>query len=283
MATWPYGKAPAADGTGTTPLNMQRIIGANWHTSGIKPTGGVTVEGTSSMAYRVEPGAVVLKTAAGLGLEYAIEGQTVNTPPAPSTGSRLDRVYMDRDGNIGVTHGDAPGGGITLGVFNVPAGITATTDAAQSVDRNFAIPAGASLGRLYAFHDPADGVKGNPDTMRLGNGRFYLPSDRLVRFDLTHCLSAVQNTPQDQPSATIRWRVYVDDEAAMGFTTRVTRAVPQVNFMSFTLDLGEGSHRVHYLQDQVEGLSGPGWRHHKGGGDAWPGNRFEVWDAGAAR
>lgn len=292
--TWPFGKAAQQVGTvptpaempvyeGTTSAEMQRIIGAQFSTSGILPSGGVSVKGTARMSYLVTPGAVVLKDVSGKGLLYAVEQTEVFTDPSPSTGYRTDRIVMDRDGGIYVTQGAAPGGGITLGLFTVPAGITATTSAQQSVDRNYAIPAGASLGLLHQFHDPANNTIGNPNAMELGKGRFFLPSDRYVRFDMTHCLSAVQESNSDQPSAAIRWRVYIDQQLELAFTTRVTRAAPQTNFMSFTVSLQEGAHQVHYVQDQIEGLSGPGWRHHKGTNQGYPGNRFEVWDAGSAR
>lgn len=291
---WPLGKAPEQVGTvptpeempvlnGTSPADMQRIIGSSYHTSGIIPTGGLTVKGTSTMAYHVSAGAVVLKSANGTGLIYAVEEQTVQTTPAPATGSRQDRVYMDRNGLVGVTQGDAPGGGITLGLFTVPAGVTSTSSTMKSVDRNFAVPAGASIGLLHRFHDPANGIKGNVTAMTLGTGRFSVPSDSWVRFDMTHCLSAIQESNADQPSAAIRWRVYIDDELELAFTTRVTRAAPQTNFMSFTKQLSFGTHKVHYVQDQIEGLSGPGWMHHKGTNQGYPGNRFEVWHAGVAQ
>ena len=296
MAVHPWPKAPIKLGEqaapevvdvlrGTSPAELQRIEGANWHTSGVKPTGGCEVKGTSSMAYLVTAGSVVLKDGAGRGLAYAVEQQTVNTLPAPSTGSRWDRIVMDRDGLVYVTQGDAPGGGITLGRYLVPAGVTSTLSAQQTVDRNFAVPAGASLGPLHLFHDKADGIKGNVSTIQLATKNLPpLPADSWVRFDMLHCISAIQENPQDQPSAAIRWRVYIDDVLEHAtFTTRVTRAAPQTNFMSFTKKLSEGSHKVHILQDQIEGLSGPGWRHHNGGGDGWPGNRFEVWHVGVAQ
>lgn len=283
MAGYPWPIPPQADGTGAQPRDLQRIMGAQYSTSGILPSGGLEVSGTSSMAYRVSAGAVMLKDGAGLGIFYPVEAQTVSTLPAPATGSRQDRIVMDRDGLIYVTQGAAPPGGITLGLYVVPAGITATTSAQQSVDRNFAVAAGASLGPLYRFHDPANGVKGKVEAITLGKGSFDLPADSWVRFDLTHCLSAIQEDNTDQPSAAIRWRVYIDDELELAFTTRVTRAAPQTNFMSFTVELGEGVHKVHYIQDQIEGLSGPGWMHHKGTNQGYPGNRFEVWHVGVAQ
>lgn len=280
--TYPWPKAPAQDGTGTTVQDLQRIVGAQYSTSGILPTGGVTVTGTSSMAYKVTAGAVILKTAAGLGTLYPIEEQTVNTVPAPSTGSRQDRVVMDRDGAVRVVQGAAPAGGITLGLFTVLAGITSTLAAQQSMDRNFAIPAGASLGRLHAFHDPANGVFGNVSPMTLGSGRLpVLPSDRLVRFDLTHCISAEQDANPATGEATVmRWRVYIDNVLEVAFTTRAEWDNPQTNFFSFTKPLSEGAHTVHYIQDRLKGAR---FMHHKGTAAAYAGNRFEVWDAGVAR
>ena len=280
----PLGKAPSEGGAGTTPRDLQRIIGASFMTPGVVPNGGLTVEGTSSMAYKVNPGAVVLLSSTdGRATIAAIEETIVNTIPAPATGSRVDSVYVDHDGAVRVANSAVIPGGVSIGRFTVPAGITATNAAPQSLDRNFAIPVGASLGLLHQFHDPANGIKGNVSPMTLGSGRFFLPSDRLVRFDLTHCLSAIQESNSDQPSAAIRWRVYIDRQLELAFTTRVTRAAPQTNFMSFTVSLGEGAHDVYYVQDQIEGLSGPGWMHHKGTAQGYPGNRFEVWDAGASR
>lgn len=280
--SYPFPKPPLPDGTGTSSLDLQRIIGAQYHTSGILPTGGVTVSGTSSMTYKVSAGAVVLKTAAGLGTLYAIEEQTLNTIPAPATGSRTDRIVMNQDGAVSVTQGAAPGGGITLGLFTVLAGTTSTAAAQQSVDRNFAIPAGASLGLLHRFHDPANGTQGNKNAMTLGSGRFNLMSDRLVRFDMTHCISALQAPAPGAEAAAIRWRVYIDNVIEVAFTTRAQWVNPQTNFMSFSKALSEGPHTVHYIQDQIEGAA-TGFKHHKGTAAAYAGNRFEVWDAGVAR
>lgn len=283
MGQWPWPKMPSAEGVGTSEQDLQRIVGAQYHTSGILPTGGCEVEGTSGMAYEVSPGAIVLHYGDGLALMHAVEGQTILTPPAPATGSRVDRIAMDRDGFVRVVEGPAPAGGITLRTFTVPAGITATEDAqASDFDRNYAIPAGASLGRLHAYHDPANNVVGKKGEVQKGFGEFELPSDRLVRFDLTHCVSALQNDTPGVDSAAVRWRVYIDDLLELSFHTRATWRNPQVNFMSFTTLLREGSHRVHYMQDQTEGMDS-GFVMHKGGDGAYPGMRFEVWDAGVSR
>lgn len=284
---FPLGSAPLADGTGTSPTDMQRIIGSMYHNAGIIPGSSVGgVVGTTSMAYKVDPCTVFTwsNSAAKLGLLVPVEAATVQTDPAPSTGTRTDFIYVDSAGAIRVKMGGVAPAGVILGQFVVPAGAVSTQSIPNIADRTFAVPAGASLSRLHKFHDPANGIKGNEAPLQLGTGRFVLPSDRIVRFDLTHCISAAQDTDPVNESATMRWRVYIDDVLELAFTTRVTWMAPQTNFLSFTKELSEGEHRVHYVQDQIEGVgNGLGWTHHKGTAAGYPGNRFEVWDVGVAR
>lgn len=193
---YPWPKAPLADGTGTTPTDMQRIIGAQYMTSGILPNGGLTVSGTSSMAYKVAAGAAFMWTssAAKLGMLVPVDEVTVNTIPAPATGSRIDTVYVDGNGAVKVVQGTSIPSGVAIARFTVPAGITATTSAQQSTDRDFAIGTGQSLGRLARWADPGGGAAGMAETVR-HSSRFHLPSDRLLRFDLTSTLRSATATP----------------------------------------------------------------------------------------
>ena len=265
---YPLGKAPLEDGTGTTPVDMQRIIGAQYATSGILPTGGVAVKGTSSMAYKITAGAVVLKTVAGLGMLHPVEEQTVNTLPAPATGSRQDRVVMDVNGAISITSGPAPGGGITLGLFTVPAGVTSTSAAVQSIDRNYAIPAGASLGRLAHWVDPGGAVVTTSEQTRTSK-RFFLPSDRMVRVDLLATVRAATATP-----GSMRMTVKIDSD----FTK--TLWVPYgaqwtTTSGSWSVELREGAHTVTVSTGVVSGglyqMS-----------EEQSASEMNVWDAGVA-
>ena len=193
---YPLGKAPLADGTGTTPTDMQRIIGAQYMNSGLLPNGGLEVTGTSSMSYAVTAGAVFMWTsfASKLGMLVPVEATTVQTNPAPSTGSRTDTIYVDGDGAVRVAIGSSNiPSGVAIARFTVPAGITATKSATQSIDRNFAIPAGASLGRLAQWRDPGGGVVGSAETTRF-TGRFHLPSDRVIRADMTTTIKSSGST-----------------------------------------------------------------------------------------
>ena len=280
------------DGTwvGMTPLGLQRVIGQMYWNDGIIPGNRTQsrVKGTTGWAYAVPSGAAFVWSSAAerRGVLVPFEAETIAVSPPSSGSSRTDVIYIGMDGLVRVAEGrtanTAPAGGVVIDRMVIPAGATNTQGATSNFDIRYAIPTGTSLGQLHHFHDPKDGVKGNVAPMTLGTGRFTLPSDRIIRFDMLHCLSAIQPSSTDQPSAAIRWRLYIDDQIETTFTTRVTRAAPQTNQMSYYKELSVGTHKVHYVQDQIEGLSGPGWRHHKGGGDAWPGNRFEVWDAGVA-
>lgn len=193
---YPWGKAPLADGTGTTPADMQRIIGAQYMSAGVLPNGGLTVEGTSGMAYKVAAGAAFMWTssASRLGMLVPVDEVTVNTVPAPATGSRVDTIYVDGGGAVRVVQGATIPSGVAIARFTVPAGITATTAAQQSIDRNFAIHTGASLGRLTRWVDPGGGAASMAEVTR-HSSRFHLPSDRLVRIDLTTTLKSATSTP----------------------------------------------------------------------------------------
>lgn len=193
---YPWPKAPLADGTGTTPTDMQRIVGAQYMSSGILPNGGLTVEGTSTMAYKVNFGACFMWTsfASRLGMIVPVDATTVNTTAAPSTGTRTDTVYVDGDGAVRVVTGTSIPSGVAIARFTVPAGITATTDATQSIDRKFAIATGANLGRLDFYRHPSSGV-GATTEATLYAGRFNLPSDRIIRADFNVTIKSETATP----------------------------------------------------------------------------------------
>ena len=183
---YPWPLAPMEDGTGTTPLDMQRIIGAQHMSAGVLPNGGLTVEGTSSMEYRVNKGACFMWTsyASRLGMLVPVDETTIQTAAAPSTGKRTDTIYVDGRGGVRVTSNASIPEGVAIAKFEVPAGITATRDAQQSIDRKFAIATGATLGRLATWEAPS-GIKITGDGKTQYSTRFTVPSDRLVRIDLT--------------------------------------------------------------------------------------------------
>lgn len=277
------------DGTwvGMTPLGMQRAIGQMYNNPGIVPgnRSQIHVEGTSGWSYKVPACTAFawISEAERRAVLIPVEGATMPVS-APSGGSsRTDMIYVDLQGITRVAEGrtasTAPGGGVVIDRMVIPAGASNTQGAVSNFDVRYAVPVGASLGLLHRFHDPANNIFGNVAPLPLGQGRFTLPSDRLVRFDMTHCISAEQDSDPTRGEATVmRWKVYVDDLLELAFTSRAEWDNPQTNFMSFTKWMTAGEHTVHYVQDRLKGAR---FKHHKGTADGYAGNRFEVWDAGA--
>lgn len=269
----PFPTAPLADGTGTSPEDMQRIFGSMFETSGILPTiPMVAVKGTASMAYQVFAGTVVLKTGSGLGTLHSVEKQTVNTIPAPATGSRTDYVVMDTDGDVSVSQSGAPAGGIVLGEFTVPAGVTDTLSAQEAFDRNFAIMAGASTGRLAHWGVPGGSWGGTvgQDVQRYAE-QFLVQSDRLVRIDVS--VAATANAAGEGWSAI---GVEIDGTFRRALHCVYQDGREQTYSATWTTELAAG---VHTLTVFTVHFSGPALVT----AGAASASEVNVWDAGVAQ
>lgn len=272
---YPFGKAPLADGTGTTPTDLQRIIGAQYASVGLLPDGGGRVSGTSSMAYAVTSGAAVMWTskAARLAMVVPFEATTVQTDPAPATGSRVDTVYVDDGGAVRVAIGaeSAPAGTALLGRFNVPAGITATSGASERIDRDFAIGTGSSLGRMAHWRDPGGGAATMGESTKLV-AEFPLPSDRLVEIRITTTLRSVAGPGSmyfdltlESPAGSVRRRL--DVAHGPDWDTRSA---------SWSFGTGEGTNTLTVV---TKGTKGGAWQFSSGGSVT----EVSLWDAGVLR
>lgn len=281
---YPLGKAPVKVGEvptpdtmpvfqGTAPTDMQRIIGARYMASGVLANGGGTVSGTSRMAYRVSPGAAFMWTdfEAKLGIEVPFDGVEVSTSPAPATGSRSDVIYVNSMGEVRVAQGatKAPNG-VMLGRFIIPAGVTATQTVAPSVDRDYAILTGSTLGRLARWEDPGGGAAGTAEKTRFA-GRFYLPSDRLVRIDLTSTLKAASSSGAmvfivELQNAAGTWRRQLN--ANFGGSWGTVSA-------TWTTGTREGANTITV---KTKGLAGGSWQF-----TSTAPTEMSVWDAGVNR
>src|SRR5699024_11919831 len=125
---YPWPLAHTDDGTGTAPLDTQRSIGAPYMSAGVLPNGGLTVEGTSKMEYRVNKGACFMWTsyASRLGMLVPVDETTIQTAAAPSTGKRTDTIYVDGRGGVRVSSNDYILYSVVLAMFDVLDGINAT-------------------------------------------------------------------------------------------------------------------------------------------------------------
>lgn len=282
---YPWPQAPIETGTVPTPATMpvlegssvvdlQRIIGAQYMTSGVLPNGGLTVEGTSSMAYLVRAGCAFMWTSpsAKLGKLVPVEETTVATIAAPATGSRIDTVYVDGDGAVRVAQGSTAPSGVAIGRFTVPAGITATTSAQPSIDRDYAIATGTSLGRLTRWADPGGGAAGMAETVR-HSSRFHVPSDRLLRFDLTSTLRSATATPGQMyieielQNANGSWRRRMDVTHTREWDTRSA---------NWAVGTREGANT---LIVRTKGTGGGTWEFSTGSSVT----ELSVWDMGPAQ
>ena len=150
---YPFGLAPAADGTGTTPEGVQRILHARYARPGIIDGCAVTLS-PSGMTVTVGAGAVAVVRASGLMVEVPISPVTVTLAAAPASGSRVDVLLVSSaTGNVFVGSGPAAGSQ-EIGRITVPAGATAASQATLGFDRPFALVRGGSQGVLATWTDP---------------------------------------------------------------------------------------------------------------------------------
>lgn len=281
---YPLGKAPIKIGEapapetvdilqGTTPADMQRILGAQYMNNGILPNGGLSVEGTSSMAYKVNAGVAFMWTssAAKTGILIPVEETVVETVPAPATGSRQDVLYIDTLGVVHVAQASTHPTGIQIARFTVPAGITATSAAQQRIDRSFAVPTGGALGRMAHWTDPGGGAATMQESTKTVE-RFVLPSDRLVEIRVTTTLRSVAGPGSmyfdmtlESPAGQVRRRLDVAH-------------TPDWDTRSASWSFGTGAGE-NILTVKTVGTKGGTWQFSSGGSVT----EVSLWDQGVLR
>src|SRR5699024_10803493 len=222
---------------------------------GILPNGGLTVSGRSDMSYLVESGAAFMWTSKSerLGVLVPVETVTIPTEAAPATGSRTDSIYMLRDGIPRVTSGAPPSTGVLLGSFIIGAGVTSTSAGQKTIDREYAIATGTSLGELV--HWNGEGIVSWTETMPTQRfaQQFVLPSDRMVRLEHTATLTTPDNA-KNLPHYVAFTYIFDDGEWVkrayfQADPTRQTRSV------SYQLTLPAGVHSV-VVQSHIRSYNG---------------------------
>lgn len=161
---------------GTTPLALRLALGALFPQSGI--LSGLSVRGSSSLAYSVAAGVAVCTRGAG-------DGSTLAPVPAGSTPAvaangtgypRIDAVWVtahdldqgDADNHVtlGVTQGapaasparpTVPTYATLLAYMRLPAGATTTAQATVEARGRDAVASGATMGQLGYMRDTYDG------------------------------------------------------------------------------------------------------------------------------
>ena len=176
MSTTALGISPNVNGIGVTPLAHRRILGAQWANTGL--VDGLNVTGRSDLRYNVSAGVAVCSRgdADGKTLAYFEGGQTGAVSAGDPSNPRIDIVwicahnqmeYKDADNFVvvGVTQGTPganlpeptiPAGCTMLRKMKMPAGATSTAAAVQMWSADYAIPYGASLGKIGENWDRRD-------------------------------------------------------------------------------------------------------------------------------
>lgn len=161
---------------GTTPLALRLALAALFPRAGI--LSGLSVSGSSSLAYSVAQGVAVCTRGAGDGSALATVAAG-STPAVAANGTgypRIDAVWVaahDRDQGdpdnhvaLGVTQGTAaasparpsvPTYATVLAYMRLPAGATTTAQATVEARGRDAVAAGATMGQLGYMRDTYDG------------------------------------------------------------------------------------------------------------------------------
>lgn len=270
--SWPT--APDGSGNGSTEDDMRQVIGAQYMNQGILPNGGLTVSGTSSMEYRVSAGAAFMWTSESQrkGVLVPVSTVTIPTDAAPPTGSRTDSVYLNQDGVPRVTSGSVPGTSVLLARFVVPAGVTSTSSAQETIDRENAISTGASLGRLAHWDIPGatwGGTTGE-DAQRYSE-QFIVPSDRLVRVDISSSARAASSG-----EGWTAFGIEIDGTFRRALHMVFTQGMERTYSGTWTAELAAGVHELTVFTRQFSGPDLKTAPHASA-------SEVNVWDAGVSR
>ena len=260
---------------GTTPAGLRRIIGSSFMSSGLLADRTTDrVSGTSGWAYKVPSGAgfAWLTWNAKQGILIPWEETTLNVSPPSGGASRTDVIYVGGDGVLKVREGanTPPASELVIDRMVIPAGATNTSGATSNYDIKWAIPAGGSLGLLASHEVPAGNQSSSTEPRTIYTGRFTVPSDRIVRVDLTTCLRSVDSSPGKGAmviviDGTYRRALFASYDS--GFNTIAG---------SWSTTLAEGAHTIelHTLRQ-----SGSAFRTAAGGTTT----ELNVWDVGVSR
>lgn len=282
----PIGLAPDESGNGTRPVDMQRWIWSLYRTNTAQIARGGEVTGRSSMSYQVNPAIIIIPSGAQRAIAVPVDGGTVATAAAPSSGTRTDYVYVGQDGAVKVGTSQ-PANTALLDKRTVPAGITATTATTSTLgNRKYAPLFGSSMGRIAAWHESlADGANIPAARQRVAALTFTLDSDRRLSFTLQQSYDL--NRAANQGSlddgwkvASFVWEYYIDGVHRLSLELGV-QDFAETKSNVYEFDTLAGTHTVEvYRRRRLVGRPDDQSIHRKGGASNWPGTSFKINDLG---
>lgn len=289
-----FGVGNDANGTGTTPDDIQTITAAEYATAGIIK--GCEVTTSTNMSYNIVEGAVVIRLSAGRMIRVPVQAQNIPTTAAPATGSRADLIYVKQnfpatDGNNAVVVGVGtalPANSVEIGRRIIPAGITSTAQSTATGNRIYAQLTGASRNLLATHRDTDTTVRKPGEVITRGATSFVLPTDRLVEFRMTGVIAAENWNTRTTANpfgqwGTVKIKLYVDD-TVQGTWEQYFDTFNRAASISHLIEITPGVHTVRYTFETAytpPSMSG-NWRVISGTAENYPGLRFHILDRGVA-
>ena len=254
---------------GTTPLALRLALAALFPQAGI--LSGLSVRGSSSLAYSVASGVAVCTRGSGDGSTIAPVAAG-STPAVAANGTgypRIDAVWVvahdmdqgDADNHVtlGVTQGTAaasparpsvPTYATVLAYMRLPAGATTTAQATVEARGRDAVAAGATMGQLGYMRDTYDGkLRGDYDgTMHMDYSlTVTVPTARLV--ELRWCATLSGGDSSDCIVA-----MSVDGEKKMQFfVTPPSSGRWDYKEVRHVVTLSPGTHTISFSSGQYWG------------------------------
>lgn len=280
------------DNNGTTPDDIQRIIGANWRVAGI--LSGAAVEGTATMEYHVFAGAVVLNWGMDQKILVPVEETRVPVEPNPGTTTRRDKVYVQQrtpetDGDnlavVASTTGTLPPRSMLLADYEVPANATSTAEAVDRANRVYTRSVGGQYGQVAKYIDTDSTVHGK-DLVTRGKQQLWFgamwngvaPTDRDLMIHFNSCISAGPNQGTS-PEGSVIYKFYLNNELVYSVERVFNKYWESKNF-TFPVVIEQPSNTIHYTVQWSSGASS--WAVRYGGANKAPGDQMIVVDNGVA-
>ena len=281
------------NGNGTTPYDLQSIIGATYRTPGI--VSGCAVAQQTTMAYKVFSGAVVIDWGADQKIIIPVNETVIPVDPNPGTTARRDKVYVQQrtvaaDGDnlavVAVTQGSLPPRSFLLADYEVPAGATSTKSAVDRANRVYTRQVGGQYGQVAKIIDTnTTPVTGKVRSKRGSANLFFgamtngvAPTDRDLMVHFTSCISAANGSP-DTATGSVIYKFYLNDNLVATYE-RVFNKYWESKQFSFPLVIQQESNTIHYDVQWKSGYTDYQVRY--GGVDSYPGDQLVVMDHGAA-
>jgi len=245
--------------SGTMPEDVRQMVAASYHSYGIISGCEVSTSATA-MSYAIADGVAVGSRGASYGAVLSrVPSGTVTTGAAPASGSRIDVIYaMQHDPTQGNDDGlcvlaivqgsagsspakpDVPTGGIELAAYLVPAGITTTAGATAYGNVIYAIPYGASLGRLVHYQNAFDGVSSSGGEWYVENSsQIFIPTNRLLEFRYARCMNS-----EDAGNLGSILVEFMLDGVGFVQTEILASTKWETHLFSFLLEVPAGAHTV---------------------------------------